>query len=63
MVANLVDLARRERLEPALSRIQKAIDLPTDIRPRGATWTLGGDALIVGTIRRTSHLVLFDQAK
>jgi Tol biopolymer transport system component len=42
---------------------QKVTDLPSDVRPRGATWAPGSDALIVGTIHRTSHLVLFDQAK
>jgi hypothetical protein len=41
----------------------KIIDLPADVRPRGAAWTPGSDALIVGTMQRTSHLVLFDQAK
>ena len=42
---------------------QKMADLPFDVRPRGAAWTHDGDSLIVGTSRRTSHLVLFDQAK
>ena len=41
---------------------QKVIDLPADILVRGATWA-GSDRLIVGTTQRTSHLVLFDQAK
>ncbi len=41
----------------------KVTDLPSDVRPRGATWTHDSNALIVGTIQRTSHLVLFDQAK
>ncbi len=42
---------------------EKVTDLPSDVRTRGATWTSSSDALIVGTIQRTSHLVLFDQAK
>ena len=41
---------------------QKVIDLPADVLVRGATW-VGSDRLIVGTTQRTSHLVLFDQAK
>ena len=41
----------------------KMADLPSDVRLRGATWTSGSDTLIVGTIQRTSRLVLFDQAK
>jgi hypothetical protein len=41
---------------------QKVIDLPADILVRGATWA-GSDRLIVDTTQRTSHLVLFDQAK
>jgi Tol biopolymer transport system component len=41
---------------------QKVTDLPADVLVRGATW-VGIDRLIVGTTQRTSHLVLFDQAK
>jgi eukaryotic-like serine/threonine-protein kinase len=41
---------------------QKVTDLPADIRFRGAAWA-DNDRLIVGTVQRTSHLVLFDQAK
>ena len=41
---------------------QKVIDLPADVLVRGATWA-GSDRLIVGTTQRTSHLVVFDQAK
>lgn len=41
---------------------QKVTDLPADVRVRGAAWT-GTDRLIVGSIQRTSHLVLFDQGK
>ena len=41
---------------------QKVIDFPADVLVRGATWS-GSDRLILGTTQRTSHLVLFDQAK
>ena len=41
---------------------QKVTDLPADVRFRGAAWA-DNDHLIVGTVQRTSHLVLFDQAK
>lgn len=47
----------------ARTPFQKVTDLPPDVRPRGATWSAANDALIVGTIQRTSHLVLFDQGK
>jgi hypothetical protein len=43
------------------SAFQKVIDLPPDVRPRGATWTADGESLILGTAQRTSHLVVFDQ--
>ena len=42
---------------------RKIADLPPSVRPRGAVWTPDGDELIVGIVRRASHLVLFDQAK
>jgi len=42
---------------------RKIADLPPGVRPRGAVWTPDGDELIVGIVRRASHLVLFDQAK
>jgi len=41
---------------------QKVADLPADVRFRGAAWA-DNDRLIVGTVQRTSHLVLFDQTK
>jgi eukaryotic-like serine/threonine-protein kinase len=41
---------------------QKVSDLPADVRFRGAAWA-DNDRLIVGTVQRTSHLVLFDQTK
>jgi eukaryotic-like serine/threonine-protein kinase len=42
---------------------RKVTDLPSDVRVRGAAWTSGNDRLIVGTVQRRSHLVLFDQGK
>ena len=41
---------------------QKVTELPADVRFRGAAWA-DNDRLIVATVQRTSHLVLFDQAK
>jgi Tol biopolymer transport system component len=41
---------------------QKLADLPAEVRFRGAAWA-DNDRLIVGTVQRTSHLVIFDQAK
>jgi hypothetical protein len=41
---------------------QKVADLPADVRFRGATWA-DNDRLIVATVQRSTHLVLFDQAK
>jgi dipeptidyl aminopeptidase/acylaminoacyl peptidase len=42
---------------------QKVTDLPSDVRLRGAAWMADTDTLIVGTVQRTSHLVLFDEAR
>jgi hypothetical protein len=41
---------------------QKVVELPADMRMRGAAW-VDDTRLIVATIQRASHLVLFDQPK
>jgi hypothetical protein len=42
---------------------RKIAELPFDVRPRGGAWTPDASELIVGTIQRTSHLVLFDHSE
>lgn len=49
----LIDVDRKEPW-------RKLIDFPPDVRLRGAAWSPDGKSLIVGQIRKTSAIVLFE---
>jgi Tol biopolymer transport system component len=56
LVASVVWLVETNSSRPA----QKVMELPSDARLRGLTWTHDGASLIVGQQRKTSDIVLLD---